>query len=209
MVSLHLSGRALSRLGSRRGQFFLFRFLARGRWWESHPFSLSAAPTDSTFHITVKESGDFTRHVSGIPVGTRVVAEGPFGVSTESTRRRDRVLMIAGGIGITPLRSMLENMSGDLVLIYRVISESDVVFREELKQLAKDRQVTMIVVAGDHADPAAKHLLSPSHLQEMVPDLAGRDVYISGQPAMTQIAKEERARSRHHSQTRPYRNFAL
>ena len=58
-------------------------------------------------------------------------------------------------------------------------------FREELEQLARDRHVTMIVVAGDHADPAAKHLLSPSHLQEPVPDLAGRDVYISGPPTMT------------------------
>ena len=60
VVSLRLTGRNLDRLGARPGQFFLWRFLTRDRWWKSHPFSLSAAPDGRSLRITVKGLGDFT-----------------------------------------------------------------------------------------------------------------------------------------------------
>jgi predicted ferric reductase len=59
VVSVHISGRRLDRLGARAGQFFLWRFLSSSRWWESHPFSLSQAPDGRSLRITVKHSGDF------------------------------------------------------------------------------------------------------------------------------------------------------
>ena len=113
-VSLVIHGRRLDRLHARAGQFFLWRFLTRGRWWASHPFSLSAAPDGRSLRITVKDLGDFTHRISTIPLGTRVVAEGPFGVFTDAVRRRPKVALIGGGIGITPIRSLLEEMDGDL-----------------------------------------------------------------------------------------------
>ena len=85
------------------GQFFLWRFLTRGRWWESHPFSLSAAPDGRSLRITIKDLGDYTSRVAAIPPGTRVVAEGPFGVFTDAVRRRPKVALIGGGIGIAPI----------------------------------------------------------------------------------------------------------
>jgi predicted ferric reductase len=189
VVSLRLSGRHLNRMHARSGQFFLFRFLAAGRWWESHPFSLSAAPSDNVLRITVKHAGDFTSGMGEIPVGTRVIAEGPFGVFTEASRHGARVLMIAGGIGITPIRAMLEDMSGDLVLIYRVVRDEDVIFREELRHLAGSRNVRVHIVAGNHTDPGAESLLSADHLKELVPDIASRDVYICGPPVMSDLVE--------------------
>ncbi len=189
VVSLRLSGHHLNRMHARSGQFFLFRFLAAGRWWESHPFSLSAAPTDDALRITVKHAGDFTSEMGEIPVGTRVIAEGPFGVFTEASRHGLRVLMIAGGIGITPIRAMLEDMSGDLVLIYRVVRDEDVIFREELQHLAGSRNVRVHIVAGNHTDPGAERLLSADHLKELVPDIASRDVYICGPPVMSDLVE--------------------
>ena len=91
VISLRITGRRLDRLHVEAGQFFLWRFLSPGKWWESHPFSLSEAPDGDSFRITVKASGDFTSHMSGIPLGSLVVAEGPFGVFTDSVRRRERV----------------------------------------------------------------------------------------------------------------------
>ena len=75
VVSLRISGRGLDRLKADSGQFFLWRFLARESWWASHPFSLSAAPTDSSLRITVKALGDFSGKIRRVRPGTRVVAE--------------------------------------------------------------------------------------------------------------------------------------
>ena len=59
-------------------------------------------------------------------------AEGPFGVFTEDSRTVDKALLIAGGIGITPVRALLEQMDGDVVALYRVVSDEDIVFSDEL-----------------------------------------------------------------------------
>ena len=117
--------------------------------------------------------------------GTRVVAEGPFGVFTEAARRRDKVVLIAGGIGITPIRALMEDMSGDVIVVYRVVSEADIIFRDELEALARERGIRLVFVAGDHATAEGGRLLSPAHLRELVPDIAERQVYVCGPPAMT------------------------
>jgi len=187
VVSLRITGRHLDRLNARAGQFFLWRFLARGRWWEAHPFSLSAAPDGRSLRITVKQAGDFSSGIGQLPVGTAVLAEGPFGVFTDEIRRRDRVALIAGGIGITPIRALVEEMSGDLVLIYRVLHERDLVFHAELEELARNRGVALHYVIGDHRAPGCEHLMSPEHLHQLVPDLEQREVYLCGPPAMADL----------------------
>jgi predicted ferric reductase len=184
VVSLRITGRHLDRLHAQAGQFFLWRFLSRGRWWESHPFSLSEAPNGRSFRITVKSSGDFTRHMASIAPGTAVVAEGPFGVFTQSLRKRHRVVMIAGGIGITPIRALLEEMEGDVVLIYRALRDEDLVFRTELEALGEKRGIRLHFVVGDHLAPGGERLMSPEHLLELVPDLGDRDIYVCGPPGM-------------------------
>jgi predicted ferric reductase len=186
VVSLRVTGRRLDRLHARGGQFFLWRFLTPGRWWASHPFSLSAAPDGRSLRLTVKDVGDFTGRVGAIAVGTRVVAEGPFGVFTDAARRRDKVVLIAGGIGITPIRALVEDMPPDLdsALIYRVVRAEDVVFRHELDALARERGVALSYVVGDHTGAEGAYRLSPEHLRDLVPDIADREAYVCGPPAM-------------------------
>ena len=187
VTSLRITGRRLDRLGAVPGQFFIWRFLARGHWWAAHPFSLSAAPDGDSFRITAKSVGGHTATMASIPVGTRVVVEGPFGDFTERTRKRDKVLLVAGGIGITPVRALLERMTGDVVAIYRVLSTDDIVFADELAELERRRGFALHYVVGDHAAPDGHELLSPEHLGELVPDLAEREVYLCGPPAMTNV----------------------
>jgi predicted ferric reductase len=188
VVTLTIGGHRLDRLAARSGQFFLFRFLTRDRWWEAHPYSLSAAPDGRSLRITVKALGDSSATIGRIRRGTGVIAEGPYGAFTAAARRRRRVLLIAGGVGITPVRAMLEDMparAGELTVLYRAIDQRDILFRAELEELARRRGVTLYYVLGDHRDPAARALLGPAHLQELVPDVAARDVFLCGPPAMT------------------------
>jgi len=190
VVSLHITGHKLERLHARAGQFFVWRFLGRRRWWSAHPFSLSRAPDGRSLRITVKALGDFTRRIGEITPGTRVLAEGPFGVFTADARRRHKVLLVAGGIGITPIRALMEDMEPGAVVIYRVLRHDDVVFRNELEPLARDRGIELLLVAGDHATEEGALLLTPAHLQELVPDIGDRDVYVCGPPAMTDVLEK-------------------
>jgi predicted ferric reductase len=189
VVSLRISGRNLGRLRAHAGQFFLWRFLARGAWGTAHPFSLSAAPDGESLRITVKGLGDHTARIAEIAPGTRVLAEGPFGTFTEARRRKPKALLIAGGIGITPIRALVETMHGDVVVLYRVVKDEDVVFRAELDALSAANGLAVHYVVGDH-DGAGANLLSPGHLLELVPDLTERDVFLCGPPAMAAVIRK-------------------
>ena len=185
VVSLRIVGRRLDRLGAEPGQFFLLAVPRPAPHLVAHPFSLSALPDGRSLRITVKSLGDHTARLADVAPGTRVLVEGPFGVFTESARRgRDKVLLIAGGIGITPIRSMVERMHGDVVVVHRVLTDDDLVFKDELDELAAASGLVVHYVIGDHRGEGAQ-LLSPEHLRELVPDAADRDVFLCGPPAMT------------------------
>ena len=110
VVSVICSGRHLERLAVSGGQFFQWRFLVRGLWWQAHPYSLSALPRRPYLRVTVKGLGDQSRALARIPHGTRVAIEGPYGLFTDHARRRGRVLLVAAGVGITPIRALLEDL---------------------------------------------------------------------------------------------------
>jgi predicted ferric reductase len=190
VTSLYLTGRDLDRLPVRAGQWFRLRFLTAQGWYRAHPFSISAAPNGRFLRFTVKDLGDYTRQLQQIRVGTTAILEGPYGAFTGLRRKKAKVLMIAGGIGITPLRALLEELPasrGNLTLIYRASSPDDLVFREELDQLASLRGATVHYLVGKRgsrevpADP-----LEPRALRRLVPDLQERDIYICGPTGMMQ-----------------------
>jgi predicted ferric reductase len=189
VVSLRITGHHLDALQARAGQYFLWRFLDRERWQEAHPFSLSAAPDGRSLRITVKDLGDFTAGLKTVKAGTRVVIEGPFGSFTDDARTGDRVALIAGGVGITPIRALLEEMEGDLTLVYRVGSEDELIFRHELDALARKRNVTIHYVLGDRRLPANRHLMSTEHLRSLIPDLARREIFLCGPPALMKAVR--------------------
>jgi predicted ferric reductase len=184
-VSVWISGRNLERMKAEAGQFFRWRFLDRKSWWEAHPFSLSLAPCPPSLRITAKGVGDHSTALRDLRVGTRVMAEGPYGNLTARRRTRRRVLLIAGGVGITPLRAMIDELPGDpgdLTLLYRARQERDLLFRSELDELARSRRVEVRYLLGrrhKRTDP-----LSARHLRQYVPDVVERDVYLCGPPGM-------------------------
>jgi ferredoxin-NADP reductase/DMSO/TMAO reductase YedYZ heme-binding membrane subunit len=190
IVSVYISGRNLHRLGAEPGQFFRWRFLTRQLAWQSHPYSLSAMPGPDIMRITVKARGDHSNSMAGLRPGTRVIAEGPYGAFTPSLSGR-RVLLIAGGVGITPIRAMFAALStrmpDAITLVYRASHPRDVVFGRELNAIATDQGAAVHYVIGSRKrlgyDP-----LAPRELQRMVPGLHRYEAYVCGPAGMTEAA---------------------
>ncbi|MEU6917479.1 ferredoxin reductase family protein [Streptomyces olindensis] len=180
VVSVYITGRDLDRLPARAGQFFLWRFLTKDRWWQANPFSLSAAPDGRTLRLTAKRAGDGSAALRHLKVGTRVFAEGPYGAFTTLHRTRPDALLIAGGVGVTPIRALLEELHGHAVVIYRVATDRDAVLYDELRDLAVAKGAELHLVTG----PPVPDRLAPDELARLVPDIAGRDVYLCGPPPM-------------------------
>jgi predicted ferric reductase len=188
VVSIYVTGRDLDRLAVRSGQYFVWRFLTRDGWWRGHPFSISSAPNGTWLRITVKGLGDWSNALGRIPIGTPVFIEGPYGVLTGARRTRPKVLLVAGGIGIAPLRALLEALQaqpGDLTLVYRAHDARDVVFRDELDTLARTRGARVHYLLGGRQPEGFDPLDGPA-LEYLVPDVRDRDVYLCGPVPMMQ-----------------------
>ncbi|MFF3378849.1 ferric reductase-like transmembrane domain-containing protein [Streptomyces sp. NPDC002680] len=180
VVSIYMTGRDLDKLPARAGQFFLWRFLTKDRWWQANPFSLSAAPDGRSLRLTAKVAGDGTATLKHIPVGTRVFAEGPYGAFTSMHRTRPEAVLIAGGVGVTPIRALLEEIQSHAVVIYRVARDQDAVLYEELRDIAHAKGCELHLVSG----PVAPDKLAPAELAKLVPDITDRDVFLCGPPPM-------------------------
>ena len=191
VVSVYVTGRRLEQLTAQAGQYFLWRFLAGEGWWRAHPFSLSAAPNDQYLRLTVKASGDGTDVIQRLPAGTRVFVEGPYGAFTADNRTQPGVLLIAGGIGIAPLRALLEAMPavhGAITLIYRASRWEDVVFGAELETLLKARGGRVHYLIGRRAE-LGRDPLDASHLKRNVPDIVQREIYVCGPKGMIEAVQ--------------------
>ncbi|MCQ8187662.1 ferric reductase-like transmembrane domain-containing protein [Streptomyces sp. RCU064] len=186
VVSVYLSGSRLAELRAEPGQFFRWRFLTRGMWWAANPYSLSAAPHPEYLRITVKASGGHSAALAHLRPGTRVLAEGPYGAFTARRRRTRKTLLLGGGVGITPLRTLFETLPGEVVLVYRARRPEDLALRGELDALAAARGAAVHYVVDEPA--AYSSPLTAEALRGLVPDLAERDVYLCGPPGMTEAA---------------------
>ncbi|WP_055524807.1 ferredoxin reductase family protein [Streptomyces graminilatus] len=186
VVSVHLTGEHLDELGGEPGQFLRWRFLTRGLWWTANPYSLSAPAQPGHLRITVKAAGGHSAALARLAPGTRVWAEGPYGGFTANRRTAPKVLLLAGGVGITPLRALFETLPGEVTLVYRTRRAVDLALRGELDAIAARRRATVHYVVGEPAGYPSP--LTAQGLSALVPDLAAHDVYLCGPPGMTQAA---------------------
>ncbi|MFC9076600.1 ferric reductase-like transmembrane domain-containing protein [Streptomyces sp. NPDC057062] len=191
IVSVLMTGRKLHRMGAAAGQFFRWRFLAPGMRFSSHPYSLSAAPRPNMLRITVKAIGDHSSALRDLRPGTRVWAEGPYGALTADRRSRGKVLLVAGGVGITPMRALFETLpgaAGDLTLLYRANSTQDLALWDELAQIAEERGARLMYAVnspeGERPD------ISADTLRRKLPDIDRHDVFMCGPPGFAQQVYE-------------------
>lgn len=177
---------------------FLFLTLLRGRGLpvEEHPFTISTSPADGEhIAVTVKESGDFTMTAGKTKPGDKAAVLGPYGrFSFTLHPAGKRTVFIAGGIGITPILSMLRYMArmgirGEKVLFYANRTQSDIAFREELEGMAQPgnpMDLTLVHVLSSPLEgwPGERGRLDGNLLGKYLGSFDGTAYYICGPPPM-------------------------
>ena len=198
VVSIEMHGLRLNELAGTGGRFFIWRFLAPGLWWHPHPFSLSAEPLQfdasgrGLLRITVRNLGRGSAQLAALKPGTKVAVEGPYGIFSTAARSRHKVVMIGAGIGITPLRALLESTPfapGEATVILRGRSEQELYLGDEILELARNRGATVFHLTGARSARQTGSWLPGSatdagyRLTDYAPDIAGADVYVCGPAA--------------------------
>lgn len=198
VVSIEMHGLHLNELAGTGGRFFIWRFLAPGLWWHPHPFSLSAEPLQfdasgrGLLRITVRNLGRGSAQLAAVKPGTKVAVEGPYGIFSTAARSRDKVVMIGAGIGITPLRALLESTPfapGQATVILRGRSEQELYLGDEILELAGNRGATVFHLTGGRSGRHPGSWLPGSateagfRLADYAPDVATADVYVCGPAA--------------------------
>lgn len=190
VTSVFIEGRNLQAFPIEAGQFMLVRFWAPGLRWQVHPFSLSGPPDGTRIRLTIKALGDFTRRIPEIKPGTPVIIDGPHGLFTPRRSQLNKVLLIAGGIGITPIRSIADTLvaSGkDVTLIYGNRTLASSVFLNELTTLAAqapDRFRIFNILSHDPGSAGEKGYVDRDCLTRLASDIRDREVYLCGPPGM-------------------------
>lgn len=197
--SVWMKGRHLDKLPVRAGQYLNWRFVSPRLLATAHPWSISSAPDGRSLRITVRELGDHSSRLAHLRPGTRVLFEGPYGAFTARQRVRRRVLLLAAGIGVTPVRSILEELvrhghagPGDVTVVYRANDASQLALRDELEHLTNVGGHKLLLLVGP---PVGGSWLPPDHsvshsgaqpvpdaerLAELVPDLRRHEAYLCG-----------------------------
>ena len=188
VFSIIMKGRNVDSLGAQGGQFFGWRFLTKGHWFISHPYSLSAAPTKKYLRVTVKDLGDHSGSVTFIKPETRVFLEGPYGAFTAGRASKGHVTLIGGGVGITPIRAIMEEFppNVEVDVIFRASKKEDLVLKEELDYLSEERGARVHYLIG----PRSEHPMDAKYIMRIVPTFRDSDVYICGPTPLVDAVRE-------------------
>lgn len=160
---------------------------------EQHPFSMASSPDQpDRIEFIAKQLGDFTRRLPRIDSGTCAFVEGPYGVFSIDIEAERRAVLIAGGIGITPMLSMLRacrahGRKAPIWLIYGNADESEIIARELLDQLVRDLPLTLVHVLEEPSEDwtGPRGFIDVALLEDTLPpDADDIDYFVCGPPPM-------------------------
>lgn len=164
-----------------------------------HPLSIASAPAPSSrLSFVIKESGDFTRTVGTIPVGTRAYVDGPHGNFSLAHRRADGIMFLAGGVGLAPIMSILRALHTardprPLRLLYGNRVATQIAYRDELDAMTGTLDLTIGYLLSE-PPPNWRGVVgefSPAVIDAFLADGGGRDwlYFVSGPPPMIRSAQ--------------------
>jgi predicted ferric reductase len=174
VYSVYISGKKMSDYKFLSGQYASLIFLQKNMWFH-HPFSYSDSPNGNTIRFSIKASGDFTSKIGSLKLGSRVWIDGPLGTFTLKKSVKDKYLFIAGGIGITPILSIIKSIpeKNNAMLLYSNETEEKSVFGEELNK-------TGVKTYNFFTGGNEKNKIDIEKINNLCPDFTERDIYICG-----------------------------
>ena len=178
------------------GQFQFLRLHGAEIAPEEHPFTIASSPArPGRIALTIKESGDFTAGIGRVRPGDRATVHGPFGRFSYTLHRDDEDLVfVAGGVGITPLMSMLRFMRDRseprrVLLAYASRSAADMLFTGELEAMqARQRPALRVVPVLADAPPGwsgETGRLDADRVASLCGGIEGKAFYLCCPPPMT------------------------
>jgi predicted ferric reductase len=165
-----------------------------------HPFSFSSSAEQGPLEFTIKELGDFTRTVGATPIGTVAYVDGPFGSFTPDRHpSADSFLMVAGGVGIAPVMSMLRTFAdrGERRRVTVICANDrvqDVIFAAELEELGRRLDLHVVHVIREPAPDwtGETGLVTIEVLRRALPARSTRLVcFLCGPEAMTDAVQRD------------------
>jgi predicted ferric reductase len=158
---------------------------------EEHPFTIaSGSHRPRELEFTIRHAGDYTGRLSRLVPGRRVYVDGPHGTFTVDARRANGLVLIAGGVGITPMMSMLRTLEHRRdrrrhVLVTAARNAEDLLFRDEIARLSSSLTLTVVeVVSAPEPDwPGLRGRVDADLLASVLPrrrDGGRFDVFICG-----------------------------
>jgi predicted ferric reductase len=191
VITLTMSGRNLDKLPAKGGQFMNWRFWQPNMLLKAHPFSFSAAPDGKTLRITIRNLGRQTNRIMKMRIGTPVSFEGPYGMFTEAARTTSDAVLIGSGIGITPIRAILDDPkfgASNVSVILRGSTEENVYLWQEVYDLCVEKNAWLRVLVGHrprgvHTWLSAEAFNKGERLSTLAPKIKDADVFVCGPAA--------------------------
>ncbi len=178
IYSVYVSGKRMGDYNFESGQYANLIFMQKNMWFH-HPFSYSDSYNGNNIRFSIKASGDFTSKINNLKVGTRVWIDGPLGTFTLKKATKNKYLFIAGGIGITPILSMIKSIEekNNAMLLYSNKTEKDSVFDKELIE-------SNIKSYNFYTEKSQDNRIDIEKINNLCPDFKERDIYICGPSQM-------------------------
>ena len=209
--SIYFKPKNKKKLNYQPGQFGFFKFMGPDISNEEHPFSISSSPTQDEISITVKQLGDYTKTINQIKANNLVYVEAPFGRFSYLYHKKEKGLVfIVGGIGITPVLSMLRHLRDTqskkpVVVILGFNTMDEFVAKDEVLAIGENMPNIKIipVIAKDSSFSGEKGFIDKARLTRLLKELkwaSQAGYYVCG-PAilMNQSLKNLKELGIHHS----------
>lgn len=149
IYTVYLKGPGQKFAGRKAGQYLSVSMPGPNGWSQAHPFTISCAPEDSLLSLTIRRQGEFTSAIPDLKAGTPLKCMGPLGAFCNDIDSKLSIVMMAGGVGVTPFLSVLRHFrntdAGNKVKLFWANKTIEEAFRiDEISEMTNKLDLTVV-----------------------------------------------------------------